>query len=116
MARAIRKRAPKAGPREIHEVATSFNELADTLGHQREQQLAFLAGVAHDLRNPLSALRTATSLWAPERPTPPPERAQSMMSLVSRQVDRLDRMVGDFLDAARVESGQLELELEQIEI
>jgi signal transduction histidine kinase len=34
------------------------------------------------------------------------------MAVVRRQVDRLERMVGDFLDTARIEAGQLALKLE----
>jgi hypothetical protein len=34
-----------------------------------------------------------------------------MMELVRRQVDRLERMVGDLLDASRIEAGRLELRL-----
>ncbi|WP_223641061.1 HAMP domain-containing sensor histidine kinase [Corallococcus sp. EGB] len=103
-------RAPEEGPSEIRDMARTFNEMADSLGHQQEQQLAFLAGVAHDLRNPLSALKLSTALT--NRGDVTPERMQRTLSLVRRQVARLDRMVGDLLDATRIEAGKLELQLE----
>lgn len=103
-------RAPEEGPSEIRDMAHTFNEMADSLGHQQEQQLAFLAGVAHDLRNPLSALKLSTALT--NRGEVTPERMQRTLSLVRRQVARLDRMVGDLLDATRIEAGKLELQLE----
>ncbi|NOK09199.1 HAMP domain-containing sensor histidine kinase [Corallococcus exercitus] len=103
-------RAPEQGPSEIRDMAYTFNEMADSLTHQQEQQLAFLAGVAHDLRNPLSALKLSTSLTGRGEMTP--ERMQRTLALVRRQVARLDRMVGDLLDATRIEAGKLELQPE----
>jgi two-component system sensor histidine kinase MtrB len=107
-----RTRAPEMGPTELREVARSFNELASTLARQQEDQLTFLAGVAHDLRNPLSALKMSAALVAPGRDASP-ERVQKMLALVRRQVARLDRMVGDLLDSTRIEAGKLELQLEE---
>jgi two-component system sensor histidine kinase MtrB len=107
-----RTRAPETGPAELREVARTFNEMASSLARQQEDQLTFLAGVAHDLRNPLSALKMSAALVAPGRDASP-ERIQKTLALVRRQVARLDRMVGDLLDATRIEAGKLELQLEE---
>lgn len=104
------------GPSELQEVASTFNAMADELARQRQERLEMLGGVAHDLRNPLSVLRMATTQFAPERPLPPEHRLRDLLSLVRRQVARLDRMVGDFLDASRLEAGSLELRVEQIDL
>jgi signal transduction histidine kinase len=95
-------RAPERGPAELRIIASQFNAMADSLARQRENQLAFLAGVAHDLRNPLSVLKLSTVTTSPER-----------FSIIQRQVGYLDRMIGDLLDASRIEAGQLELRLER---
>lgn len=107
-----RTRAPEAGPLELRDMARTFNEMANSLSHQREEQLTFLAGVAHDLRNPLSALKMSAALVTSGRPLPE-ERLHKTMALVRRQVARLDRMVGDLLDATRIEAGRFELSLEE---
>ncbi|HYI00616.1 HAMP domain-containing sensor histidine kinase [Hyalangium sp.] len=107
-----RTRAPETGPAELHDMARTFNEMAASLARQQEDQLTFLAGVAHDLRNPLSALKMSTALADPGRGDASPERIQKMLALVRRQVARLDRMVGDLLDATRIEAGKLELQFE----
>ncbi|GHG78434.1 HAMP domain-containing sensor histidine kinase [Comamonas sp. JC664] len=104
-----RTRAPEAGPTELRDMARTFNEMANSLTHQQEQQLAFLAGVAHELRNPLSALKLSTALSDRSRAQLTPERMDRTLALVGRQVERLDRMVGDLLDATRIEAGRLEL-------
>lgn len=104
-------RVPPSGPAEVREMAQQFNLMADSLAEQRSRQLAFLGGVAHDLRTPLAALRTAAAIVRPDQPIPEEARLRKAMSLLDRQVERLDRMLGDFLDAARIEAGQLELRL-----
>ncbi|HYO72835.1 MAG TPA: HAMP domain-containing sensor histidine kinase, partial [Archangium sp.] len=107
-----RTRAPESGPAELRDMARTFIEMANSLARQQEEQLTFLAGVAHDLRNPLSALKMSAALVTSGRPIPE-ERMQKTMALVRRQVSRLDRMVGDLLDATRIEAGRFELSLEE---
>lgn len=102
-------RARLEGPYEMQEIARRFNEMAEDLSHQQQRQLAFLAGVVHDLRNPLSALQLAAARLTPERGNPSDEQARSTVAIIRRQLDLLNRMTGDLLDAARIRSGQLEL-------
>ena len=102
-------RAPEVGPAELRDIAASFNAMVATLAAHEERRLAFLAGVAHDLRNPLMVLQLSTALGGPERT---PEQLRQALTMANRQVERLDRMVGDLLDNVRIEAGQLELRLE----
>ena len=64
-------RAPEHGPAELADMARRFNQLAANLDRQHVAQLTFLAGVAHDLRNPLAALRSSADLLSIGRPTRP---------------------------------------------
>ena len=106
-------RAVESGPLEVKEMAVRFNEMASSLAHARETQMAFLAGVAHDLRNPLSALRlSVTSVHAEAESDP---RLRRTFQMVDRQVTRLDRLVSDFLDVARIEAGELSLQLARVD-
>jgi two-component system sensor histidine kinase MtrB len=106
-------RALEEGPAEVAEMARRFNEMADAISRQRKERQTFIAGVVHDLRNPLSVLRMSTDVVAREDATLPPERMKKILGAVSRQVDRLDRMVGDLLDSVSIEAGNLRLRLEQ---
>jgi signal transduction histidine kinase len=106
-------RAEESGPAEVVEMARSFNELATAMAKQREAQMAFLAGIAHDLRNPLSVLKLSVSAIHPEKPLPPEPRIRRTLELINRQLTRLERMVSDFLDMFRIEAGKLELRFEQ---
>ncbi len=104
-------RASEEGPTEFVVIAQGFNSMASRISEQRRDQLTFLAGVAHDLRNPLTALKMSAPLISPARPLPPEARVRQLFMRMYRQVDRLDRMVGDLLEASRIEAGVLELKL-----
>lgn len=106
-------RAEERGPTELRDMVERFNQMATALAAQRRAQVAFLAGVAHDLRNPLSALSLSVSLIDPNQPLPPEPRIRRTIELVRRQLKKLERMVSDFMDMAKVEVGQLELHVEQ---
>jgi two-component system sensor histidine kinase MtrB len=102
-------RAVERGPTEVRELAARFNEMASALAVHRRAQMTFLAGVAHDLKNPVSVLRLAVALIN-DRSTP--EQVHEILLRVRRQLSRLERMIGDFLDVASVEAGTLELKMD----
>lgn len=98
--------APEAGPVEFRAIGRDVNELFERLESQRERQLTFLASIAHDLRNPMAALRTSAQL-AERRAETEPQRKSA--ERVLRQIDRMNRLVTDLLDVSRIEAGQFEL-------
>lgn len=102
-------RVSPEGPHELQEMARRFNDMAAALARQRDAQLTALASIAHDLRNPLAALRMSVGMVRPGKPMPPEDDIRELMRIVSSQVARLERMVSDLLDGARIEAGQLEI-------
>jgi two-component system, OmpR family, sensor histidine kinase MtrB len=109
-------RAVESGPDELAHMAVRFNQMAAALERQQHREAAFLAGVAHDLRNPLATLRFATGVVRPGKPLPPERRIRTVFERLDRQVDRLERMITDFLDTARIRAGELELSLERFDL
>jgi signal transduction histidine kinase len=105
-------RAEERGPTELREMVERFNQMATALTAQRQAQVAFLAGVAHDLRNPLSALSLSVSLIEPNQPLPPEPRVRRTIELVRRQLKKLERMVNDIMEMTKVQAGQLDLHVE----
>jgi signal transduction histidine kinase len=103
------------GPAEVQHTADSFNEMAGSLERQHQDLLTFLAGVAHDLRNPLAAMQIGLQLLDPLR-AQSEEKRRKTLDVVRRQMSGLERMVGDFLDAARIEGGHLELQLQLLDV
>ena len=68
----------------------------------------FLAMLAHELRNPLSSISTATQLMK-LGPSSLPESAVRACGVIERQTHHLVRLVDDLLDQARLARGELEL-------
>ncbi len=88
---------------------------------------ALVGGLAHEIRNPLSTIRLNMELlaedFAAEEPDSPTRhrdrRARAKIDLVRQECDRLQKLLGDFLDFARqetltLEPGNLNTELEQL--
>lgn len=101
--------APETGAPEIADIGRMFNEMTSSLDRYRRNQLSFLAGVAHDLRNPLHAVEMATRLMS-GRPPPSGQRLQRLLSTAGRQIDTMERMMDDLLDASRIEAGEIEVD------
>ncbi|MHB8875287.1 MAG: ATP-binding protein [Myxococcaceae bacterium] len=69
-----------------------------------KMQRDFIALVTHELRNPLSVVKGYAQLM--QRTRAPNERG---LSAVISQVNHMDRLVSDLLEASRIEAGRLEL-------
>lgn len=68
---------------------------------------AFLATLAHELRNPLAPMRHALHLLAAGAPDP--DRVGYVHGILSRQIEHLVRLVDDLLDLARINRDRLDL-------
>jgi PAS domain S-box-containing protein len=72
-----------------------------------------LAIVSHDLRNPLNTIALGIEALAGSIP----DRVRSQLDVMSRAVDRMNRLIQDLLDVARLEAGKvLPLELTRVEV
>lgn len=109
-------RSTAGGAAEIRGMTRQFNAMAEHIQREQGARLTHLAGVAHDLRNPLAALQMSSALVDADRPLPPEHQVRRAFAVVRRQVARLTRMVDDLLDATRVEAGQLTIELLEVDL
>src|SRR5581483_10653976 len=74
----------------------------------------FLAVLAHELRNPLAALRSASDVMNSGKLGP--EAIDAARSVVSQQVQQMTRMVDDLLDIARISHGTIQLTLKPVDL
>jgi two-component system, sensor histidine kinase and response regulator len=71
----------------------------------------FLGMAAHDLRNPLSAIRGFSELMLEEMPISNNEEAEELLTLIRESSQHMMEMVEDLLDYSVIETGNLELQL-----
>jgi len=73
-----------------------------------------MAEMVHELRTPLMALKTSTSLLL--RPDLPKDKVGDLVVTMQGETERLIRLTSDFLDLARLESGRAKLEVTTFDI
>jgi PAS domain S-box-containing protein len=74
----------------------------------------FLATLAHELRNPLAAIRMAVSVL--ERARADTLRLDSMAAIIDRQSGQLVRLIDDLLDVSRITRGMVELRKSRVDL
>lgn len=103
------------GALEIQEIAKSFNNLSDRLIRQKNQRLTFLASIAHDLKNPLGAIKMSAEILQDDDVELPTEKRR-VLEIIARQTGHLERLVDDLLDTSRIESGQFKFEFKEFDL
>jgi signal transduction histidine kinase len=74
----------------------------------------FLATLAHELRNPLTPVRTALDLL--RRGATDPALVRRVCDTMGTQVDQLVRLINDLMDVARINEGRIELQMENVSV
>lgn len=103
------------GPEEVARLATGVNDLADALARSEAREREFLLSVSHDLRTPLTAVRGVAEALADGVVTGEDDVRRSG-TVVLEQAQRLDRMVADLLDLARLGTRDVTLDLLPVDL
>jgi two-component system phosphate regulon sensor histidine kinase PhoR len=93
--------------------ALAYKDVTDFM-RALEVKEEFVASVSHELRTPLTSIHGFTSLVLERDDLP--EEVRHHLDVVERNVDRLDRLVGDLLQTAQVERGLVHLERERTDV
>jgi signal transduction histidine kinase len=88
---------PVEGSTELRQLSTAFNELSEELHRAQDAERAFLLTVSHELKTPLTAIRGHAEALADSVVSP--ERAGEV---IEREAHRLERLIHDLLDLARL--------------
>ncbi|HWD04809.1 MAG TPA: HAMP domain-containing sensor histidine kinase [Amycolatopsis sp.] len=107
-------RVPVEGPVEVAEVAGSLNELADALAHSEARQREFLLSVSHELRTPLTAVTGFAEAIADGVAEGP--AARHAAETIHREAQRLERLVTDLLELARLGADEFHLDLSTVDL
>ncbi|SET63901.1 sensor histidine kinase [Stigmatella erecta] len=106
-------------PRELHELARTFDQMAAQLSRQLEtiegasrEKDIFLSIASHELKTPLTAIKVQVALLKRAVGKEQAERVE----MFDRQVDRLTRLVNQLLDASQLGSGKLPLQRSRVDL
>jgi two-component system sensor histidine kinase BaeS len=100
---------PAGGPAEVAEVSDAVNALSHALNQSEARQREFLLSVSHDLRTPLTSIAGYAESLA-EGVVPPGETVE-VGEVVLAEARRLERLVGDLLDLARLGAHDFHLDV-----
>ena len=90
---------------EIGRLATTFNDMLARLDRAVTTQRRFLADASHELRTPVTVIRTGAETLLRTGASWPTESRATLQMLV-READRMGRLVADLLVLARADTGQ----------
>ncbi len=107
-------RLTPAGPAEVAEVAEALNTLAGALSTSEGRQREFLLSISHELRTPLTAVRGYAEALA-DGVVPATEVAGTGTTMLAES-ERLNRLVSDLLDLARLGAQDFRLDLAPVDL
>ncbi len=98
-------RMPEINDGDLAVIADNFNTMASNIESRFSREVGFAAQVAHELRNPLSTVKTALDLVRVDSDVLSPS---GMMGLdaMSTKIGELEILLADLIEFARHESGQ----------
>lgn len=108
----LHARAPVSGPPEVRAVAEAFNAMSEEVRNTQQAQRDFMANVSHDLKTPLTSIQGYSQAIMDGAARDPVKAA----AIIHDEAERLNRMVGELSDLARLQAGHLSMEMTSIDI
>jgi signal transduction histidine kinase len=103
------------GGGEIEHLAQRFGQMASRLSEAEEQERNFLMSVSHELRTPLTAIRGHVEALREGLADDPDARALSL-DVIATEAGRLERLVGDVLDLAKLDARRFTVLREEVDM
>ena len=103
------------GRDELGLLAANFERMAQKLRESDEHERNFLMRISHELRTPLTAIQGHVQLIA-DGLLEDPDEQQASLDVVLAEADRLQRLIGDLLDLAKLEARRFSLNREHVDL
>jgi len=100
----LERRLDVGRDKELTALAASFNRMVATVQERIERDARFASNVSHELRSPLTTLRSAVATMQTRRGGMDEQAARSL-DLLARATDRFERLVEDLLEISRFDAG-----------
>lgn len=106
------ERVPVTGTPEIKSVAEAFNNMSAQVQATHKAQQDFLANVSHDLKTPLTSIQGYSQAIMDGAASDPVSAAR----IIHEEAGRLNRMVVELTDLARLQAGRLSLRWSAVDV
>src|SRR4029077_16931223 len=103
------------GGDEISHLATRFGDMATKLAESEQLSRNFLMSVSHELRTPLTAIRGHVAALR-EGVVDDEASQRRSLEVISEEAMRLERLVGDVLDLAKLDARRFALLREEVDM
>ena len=98
---------------EIGDLAQALQQMTDALNTRMQAIEGFAADVAHEIKNPLTSLRSAVETAARIEDS---KQQKKLMSIIVDDVQRLDRLISDISDASRLDAELARADAEEVDV
>ena len=106
---------PPNAPGELGHLSERFGEMAERLAESELTERNFLMTVSHELRTPLTAIRGHVSALL-EGVIDDPDLERTSLETVEAEATRLERLVGDILDLAKLDTDRFTVMHEEVDM
>jgi signal transduction histidine kinase len=103
------------GGNEVSLLSNRFAVMARRLGEAEQLERNFLMSVSHELRTPLTAIRGHVAALR-EGVVEDPELTDESLTVIASETDRLERLVGDVLDLAKLDAHRFTVLTEEVDM
>jgi len=102
------------GKDEVAQLATAFNNMAQSLDNYEDTRNAFVANVSHDLRTPMTTI--SGFIDGILAGAIPPEKHEHYLGVIAGEVKRLSRLVTTLLDVTRLQGGERKFVMSEFDV
>jgi signal transduction histidine kinase len=106
---------PMRGTDEISQLSDRFRRMVAELAEAEHLKRSFLMSVSHELRTPLTAIRGHVEALR-EGIVSEPDQVRGSLDIVAAETDRLERLVGDVLDLAKLQAHRFTVRREEVDL
>ncbi len=99
---------------ELANLVTKFNTMATSLSQIENSRRSFVANVSHEFKTPMTTIGGFINGILDG--TIPPEKQDYYLKIVSSEINRLSKMVTTMLNISKIETGNVDMNIEQFDI